>query len=112
MERVSTHVLDTYHGGPAAELEVCLEQLSATGEVTRVFRGVTAADGRLILHAGPSPLPASRYRLLFETGAWFARRGLACRFPRVVIHFQPRESASYHLPLYIGPHSFTTYRGS
>ena len=112
MERLSTHVLDTYHGSPAAELEVCLERISATGTVTNIFRGTTAADGRLILHSGPDPLPASRYRLLFETGLWFARRGLTCRFPRVVLHFESRPGASYHLPLYIGPHSFTTYRGS
>jgi 5-hydroxyisourate hydrolase len=112
MERLSTHVLDTYLGGPAAELEVRLERLEAGREPEVLSRGTTGADGRLVMHAGPQPLPAATYRLVFETGAWSARSGRPCRFPRVVLHFEARPGQRYHLPLYLGPHSFTTYRGS
>ena len=81
--------------------------------MTRVhFVGATGADGRLLIHAGPEPLPPATYRLVFQTGAWFARCGGPCRFPQVVLHFTARAGQRYHLPLYIGPHSFTTYRGS
>ncbi len=112
MERLSTHVLDTYRGGPAAQLEVRLERLATLGGPDLLFTGTTAADGRLLIHAGPESLAPACYRLVFETGAWFAQAGIPCRFPRVLIHFSAQAGQRYHLPLYIGPHSFTTYRGS
>lgn len=112
MDRLTTHVLDTYRGGPAVGLEVRLERLTADGIAEPLFLGATGGDGRLLLHPGPTPLPPSRYRLVFETGAWFTQSGVPCRFPRIVIHFEARAGARYHLPLYVGPHGFTTYRGS
>ena len=112
MQRLSTHVLDTYRGGPAAQLEVRLERVATQGSDAILLRAATGDDGRLLLHPGPEPLPPARYRLVFETGAWFARAGIPCRFPRVLIHFEAQAGLRYHLPLYIGPHSFTTYRGS
>lgn len=112
MERLTTHVLDTARGGPAVELAVRLERLTPAGIYELVYTGATGADGRLTLHSGPEPLPQGPYRLVFETGAWCARCGTPCRFPRVVVHFSAGQGQCYHLPLYIGPHSFTTYRGS
>jgi 5-hydroxyisourate hydrolase len=112
VQRLTTHVLDTYRGGPAAGLEVRLERFSDRGEPVRLAAGTTGTDGRLLLHDGPAALPAAHYRLVFETGAWFAARGEVCRFPRILLHIEAREGERYHLPLYLGPHSFTTYRGS
>lgn len=110
MERVTTHVIDTHRGGPAAGVAVRLSRLTPSG-AELVFAGSTGPDGRLLLHDGPSPLPSGRYQLVFACGDWFAASGVTCRFPRIAIHFEASRSGRYHLPLYLGPHSFTTYRG-
>lgn len=112
MDRLSTHVLDTYRGEPVTGLEVRLERLAAGAAPDLLFQGATGEDGRLVLHAGPEPLPAGRYRLIFETGAFYARSGIRCRFPCVSLSIEAHSGQRYHLPLYIGPHTFTTYRGS
>lgn len=112
MDRLSTHVLDSHRGAPAAGLAVRLEQLTAEGATKLIFQGATGPDGRLLLHDGPAPLPPACYRLVFATGEFFARSGLLCRFPRIIVSFAARAGEQYHLPLYVGPHTFTTYRGS
>jgi 5-hydroxyisourate hydrolase len=111
---ITTHVLDTSRGRPAAGVRVILERQLPGTDWQMVGQGVTDADGRLgALVAQGSPAPPGVYRLLFDTGAYFAARQVAAFYPHVTITFEvaPHET-HYHVPLLLGPYGYTTYRGS
>ena len=115
---MSTHVLDTMHGCPAAGMEVAL--FTTQGDtVTFVKRFVLNADGRN--PDGPlydsASLKAGTYRLVFSIAAYFASRGVALPQPnfldKVSIDFGVADAtAHYHVPLLVSPWSYSTYRGS
>jgi 2-oxo-4-hydroxy-4-carboxy-5-ureidoimidazoline decarboxylase len=116
--RLSTHVLDTRIGRPAAGVAVELVQLSAGGESQRIVRTTTNADGRtdepLI---GGQPVPIGRYELRFHVGAYFAGLGAPLADPPfldvVPVQFAVAEpEGHYHVPLLVTPWSYATYRGS
>ena len=110
MSAVTTHVLDTARGRPAAGVDVVLERFGS--EVDAVGAGRTDEDGR-VDGLGPDRLEMGDYRLRFATAAYFANLGQTALYPEVVIVFtlhQPDQH--YHLPLLLGPFSFSTYRGS
>jgi 2-oxo-4-hydroxy-4-carboxy-5-ureidoimidazoline decarboxylase len=116
--RLSTHVLDTHAGRPAAALVVELRELSASGADRLVARAVTNADGRTEapLIAG-RPVPIGRYELTFAVGDYFARRGVELADPpfldTVPVRFAVADpEGRYHVPLLITPWSYSTYRGS
>ena len=114
MTGLSTHVLDTARGRPAAGVSVLLESASAGKAWTEVGRGVTNADGRVpsLLPAGVS-LAAGSYRLTFETGAYFAAAGVQGFYPSVPVVVEIRDPAvHYHVPLLLSPFGYSTYRGS
>jgi 5-hydroxyisourate hydrolase len=103
---VSTHVLDSGTGRPATGLAV---RLFAGEEL--LAEGVTDADGRARLLDGP--IAAGRHRLVFATGAWFARQGRETFYPEVVIAFAVRDPEQHHhVPLLLAPFAYSTYRGS
>lgn len=109
MSAVTTHVLDTSRGRPAAGVAVALE---AGPQWTTVATGTTDEDGR-IRDLGPEHLRAGDYRLTFDTGEHFARTGADTFFPQVQITFRIADPAQHHhVPLLISPFSYTTYRGS
>ena len=110
---ITTHVLDAARGLPASDVEVSLEQLAAgTGTWTVVGRGQTDADGR-ITTLGPAALPVGRYRVTFDTGAYFAKQGTSTFYPEVVVVVELADpSAHYHVPLLLSPFAYSTYRGS
>ena len=116
--RLSTHVLDTHSGRPAAGVLVELLELSANGEQRVMTRAVTNRDGRTDapLLAG-RPLPIGRYELRFHVGEYFA--GLAARLDDppfldvVPVRFAvANPEGDYHVPLLVTPWSYSTYRGS
>lgn len=116
--QLSTHVLDTYHGRPAADVALELRELSIAGEVRLVMTGVTNADGRtdraLI---EDRPLPIGRYELRFAVGDYFARSGVVLPDPPfldiVPVRFSiAKPESHYHVPLLATPWSYATYRGS
>ena len=107
MASLSTHVLDTTVGRPAVGVRVALE--SVTG--TFVGEGVTNADGR-VGEIGPSPLAAGDYVLRFDTGAYFAQRGVTGFYPEVAITFTVEGDQHFHVPLLLNPYGYSTYRGS
>jgi 2-oxo-4-hydroxy-4-carboxy-5-ureidoimidazoline decarboxylase len=116
--RLSTHVLDTYHGRPAEGVAVTLVELARAGEERTVASGVTNADGRTAapLIAG-RPVPIGRYELRFSAGAYFARNAVPAARPpfldEVPIRFGVAEAEGhYHVPLLVTPWSYSTYRGS
>jgi 5-hydroxyisourate hydrolase len=109
MSAITTHVLDTSRGRPAAGVPVRLEHAGAT-----LGAGFTDADGRLrdLLPAG-APLRAGVYRLVFDTGAYFRGQGVEAFYPHVGIDFEVRDGAQHHhVPLLLNPFGYSTYRGS
>ncbi len=113
MSAITTHVLDTSRGCPAAGVEVELEQLDAGENWAPIGRGVTDADGRLrtLMPAGARPVPGT-YRLVFATAAYFKAHRRDSFFPRVVIIFTVGDDPHYHVPLLLSPFGYSTYRGA
>ncbi|MBV9796391.1 MAG: hydroxyisourate hydrolase [Actinobacteria bacterium] len=108
MSTVTTHVLDTALGAPAAGVAVRLE--SADGAV--IASGATNADGR-IGELGPDDLAPGVYRIWFGTGDYFARDGRKTFYPEVMVTFEVANGGGhYHVPLTLSPFAYSTYRGS
>jgi 2-oxo-4-hydroxy-4-carboxy-5-ureidoimidazoline decarboxylase len=116
--RLSTHVLDTHSGKPAAGISVVLTELSNLGEARVIARAVTNTDGRtdqpLI---GGRPVPIGRYELMFSVGEYFAGRGVPMSDPpfldQIPLRFSVSEPEGHlHVPLLVTPWSYGTYRGS
>jgi 5-hydroxyisourate hydrolase len=109
MTSLSTHVLDTAHGRPAAG--VALRLADAAG--TLLFEGVTDADGRC---PGLPAITAGRYRLSFAVADYFRTQGVALADPPfldvVTIDFGIADGGHYHVPLLVAPYGYSTYRGS
>ena len=114
MSAITTHVLDTARGCPAAGVRVSLEQIDASERWKVVGQGVTDASGRLrsLLPESIEPLPGV-YRLLFDTRAYFDEHGVDSFFPHVTVTFEVSETKGhYHVPLLLSPFGYSTYRGS
>jgi 2-oxo-4-hydroxy-4-carboxy-5-ureidoimidazoline decarboxylase len=116
--RLSTHVLDTHSGKPAAGIPVELIELSAFGEHRVVARTLTNHDGRtdqpLI---GGRPVPIGDYELHFKVAAYFASKDVPLSDPPFLDSIPLRFSVSdpeghLHVPLLVTPWSYATYRGS
>ena len=114
MSGISTHVLDTSLGRPAAGVPVLLEIQEAAGNWKRLAEATTSADGRVseLLPAGAS-LAAATYRLTFDTVAYFRARAVEGFYPRVTVEFTIADAAQHHhVPLLLSPYGYSTYRGS
>jgi len=117
MGRLTTHVLDTASGRPAAGLALSLWR-EAEGAYSMIREAVTNDDGRCdapLLDG--ADLIAGRYRLVFAAGAYFDAQGLDLPEPkfldRVTIDFGIADvDAHYHVPLLLAPFGYSTYRGS
>ena len=114
MSGISTHILDTSRGTPAAGVDVTLEREDAPGRWTAVNSASTDADGRVkSLLPADTALGAATYRLRFETGAYFAAKGVATFFPRVEVAFVIGDATRHHhIPLLVSPFGYSTYRGT
>ena len=116
MGRLTTHVLDTARGQPAAGIAVTLFRLD--GERRVLACAVTNQDGRCdqpLLEG--EPLERGHYELVFAAGDYFHAQGLALAEPlfvdEVVLRFGVSDPAGhYHVPLLLSPWSYSTYRGS
>src|SRR5688572_10379925 len=109
MSAITTHVLDTSRGIPAAGIPVLLEMLEASTTWRPIGRGTTVTDGRLrtLMPAG-EPLQVGVYRLTFTTVQYFDERDVETFFPRVVIEFETAPGQShYHVPLLLSPFGYT-----
>ncbi len=104
MSAITTHVLDTAAGRPAAGIAVRLE-----GPDGVLGTGVTDQDGR-VRELGPAVVPAGRYRLVFDTESYFDDGSF---FPEVAVTFTVTDPAAHHhVPILLSPFAFSTYRGS
>jgi len=110
MSSLSTHVLDSATGTPAAGMSVRLEAAEDAGWRS-LGTGVTDPDGRLKRWDEDRVQPG-RYRLTFDTGRWFAERNRDCFYPEVIITFTVSDDGHYHVPLLLAPYAYSTYRGS
>jgi 5-hydroxyisourate hydrolase len=105
---ITTHVLDTALGRPAAGVAVTLEH---GPDWTEVASGRTGEDGRLG-ELGEVDTPGS-YRLRFDTAGYFGAAGTLAFFPEVTVVFSvDRPEEHHHVPLLLSPFGYSTYRGS
>ena len=108
---LSTHVLDTSIGRPAAQVPVVLYALA--GDVrTRVATAVTNLDGR---NERPLAdiLQLGTYELVFNVAPYFAARGVPAFYDEIAIRFRVDDAGrAYHVPLLLAPWGYSTYRGS
>lgn len=104
---ISTHVLDTERGVPAAGVRVALYRLDVASGPIRMTQALTDADGR-VRDLLERPLAAGDYRIEFdvahEDGSFFTKMAVELRITDT--------ERSYHVPLLLAPYSMTTYRGS
>lgn len=114
--RLTTHVLDTASGRPAAGLRITLYRVSGNSH-RKLKEAVTNADGRCDapLLEGKS-FQTGQYELVFFAGDYLRASGAALPEPafldEVPIRFGIAEEAHYHVPLLISPYGYSTYRGS
>jgi 5-hydroxyisourate hydrolase len=114
MSAITTHVLDTALGRPAAGIAVVLDRQDANDQWAEVGRGHTDADGRLrSLYPVNDTPPPGTYRLSFDTQGYFASLEIEAFYPEVVVIFKTRPGEPhYHVPLLLNPFGFSTYRGT
>ena len=113
---LTTHVLDTARGRPAAGLEIALYRVSGNAD-RKIASAVTNADGRTdapILPEGK--FKTGNYELVFFAGDYLRTTGQAGAEPlfldQVPIRFGLSEETHYHVPLLLSPFGYSTYRGS
>ena len=121
MSTITTHVLDTVLGKPAASIDVRLERLLGgwVGEGTervdcsewiQIATGVTDEDGRC--RGLKCDATKGIYRITFVTGSYMRRSNRVSIYPEISITFDCDGDGHYHLPLLLSDNSYTTYRGS
>src|SRR5438128_1132017 len=114
MGRLTTHVLDTASGKPAAGVRVTLHR---DGEAAPLIEGATNADGRMdkpLLEG--AAFKNGQYELTFRVGDYFRANGVTLSDPAfldvIPLRFSIAEDAHYHVPLLVSPYGYSTYRGS
>jgi 5-hydroxyisourate hydrolase len=114
---ITTHVLDTSTGRPAAGIRVVLERGGGSNGWEYVGAGEADVDGRVrtLVEEGIAAEPGL-YRLVFDSRGYFGSRGIPAFYPSIVVTFEipaPMDPvAHFHLPLLLSPFGYTTYRGS
>jgi 5-hydroxyisourate hydrolase len=109
---LSTHILDTAIGRPAANVSLALSKLSGNTWYG-IGRGATDADGRCKTLLGDAPLEAATYKINFATAEYYAAQNLTGLYPYVEIVFTITDPTQhYHIPLLLTANGYTTYRGS
>ena len=111
MSQLTTHVLDTSIGKPGKDITIRLMQQKDGWQT--IAQGITNADGRISdLLAPEKKLTPGIYKLVFETGNYFAANKVKGFYPEVEIQFTITDDSHYHVPLLINPFGYSTYRGS
>lgn len=113
MSQITTHILDTAAGQPAAGVHITLSRLE-TDQWRFLSQGTTNSDGRVTdLCASTTPLSAGTYAIKFAVSEYFLAKKQPAFYPWVEVVFQLDGSAAhYHIPLLISPFGYSTYRGS
>ncbi len=112
MSQVTTHILDTTRGRPAAGVTISMYK-KAGMEWVDVAAGITDSDGRIKDLLKPDVLlPMGTYKMKFSTKEYFKIHGMEVFYPCVEIIFEIRSKEHYHIPLLLNPFGYSTYRGS
>ena len=113
MSQVTTHVLDTALGRPAAgvPVELAVGDDTSAGGWRVLATATTDADGRAG-DLGPDTVGPGRYRLRFDTAAYLAATAQECFHPEVAVVFTVPDASHHHVPLLLSPYAYSTYRGS
>lgn len=112
MSQLTSHILDTTKGKPAAGVTVVL-YIGENDSWTEMKRGKTNADGRINdLLRDDIVLQKGIYKLRFETKDYFDSRSIPTFYPYVEIVFDITTEEHYHIPLLLNPFGYSTYRGS
>ena|SRR5215831_660391 len=112
MSQLTTHILDTSKGKPAAGMSVVLYEWK-NEEWIQITSGITNDDGRIpdLLQKNKS-LEKGTYKLQFETQSYFADQSVQSFYPVIEIIFEVTAQEHYHVPLLLNPYGYSTYRGS
>src|SRR4051794_32103710 len=98
MSGITTHILDTTKGRPAADVPITLSRLDGTWK--ELGRGTTDADGRLRTWLPDAPLAPGTYRITFDTGSYFRAQKIESFYPSVSVDFIVTDPNShFHVPL-------------
>lgn len=112
VEQLSTHVLDTTFGKPAAGIKVLVEQLAPDGAATEVGGGITDDDGRTG-RLNSAALEPGEYRFVFRTAEYFQSIHGTVFYPRIVVEIRlPENRSHFHIPVLISTFTYSTYLGS
>jgi len=113
MSQITTHVLDTAIGKPAAGIDLTLSHL-VNNEWDLLGGGTTNSDGRVSdLLPDEVVLKAGRYKVLFVTESYFQQLSVDAFYPYAEIVFDiTGDGEHYHIPLLLSPFGYSTYRGS
>ena len=112
---LSSHILDTHLGTPAADIAVRLHRVPDSGDTILLAHGTTNSDGRVTpdawqfessIDGTERQLDTGRYTVTFDT------QQLTAFYPQVVIDFVIKDASHYHVPLLLSAHGYSTYRGS
>ena len=113
MSQITTHILDTSLGKPAAGVTVRLEKPVSNDNWELISTGTTNDDGRVPnLLPTDAPLQPGTYRLVFAVRDYFEGAGRNSFYPFVPIVFEVTDASHYHVPLLLNPFGYSTYRGS
>lgn len=112
VSQITTHVLDTAVGLPGKNISIRL-QAKRNNTWQTIAQGITNADGRI-----PDLLPQEKtlqpdhYKMVFDTGSYYAQQNIKTFYPEVEIMFTTFDETHYHVPLLVNPFGYSTYRGS
>jgi 5-hydroxyisourate hydrolase/2-oxo-4-hydroxy-4-carboxy-5-ureidoimidazoline decarboxylase len=110
--QITTHVLDTSLGLPGKNILIKLQEIRNNTWQT-IAQGITNADGRIAdLLPQQKTLKPENYKMVFETGSYYAAQDIKSFYPNVEILFTTFDDAHYHVPLLLNPFGYSTYRGS
>jgi len=114
MSSITTHVLDTARGRPAAGVAVVLESKAADGAWRAIGNSRTNDDGRVLDGLAPAGgVVVGTYRLHFDVGEYFRAQAHETFYPEVIVTFRVRSASEHHhVPLLLSPFGYSTYRGS
>ena len=111
MTKITTHILDTSLGKPAAQVRVWLEKIE-DGWATKIGESATDEDGRAT-SLTPDGVSAGNYRLYADVGNYFATTARETLYNLAIVDVNiAADQPHYHLPILLGPYSYSTYRGS
>ncbi|WP_338407930.1 2-oxo-4-hydroxy-4-carboxy-5-ureidoimidazoline decarboxylase [uncultured Flavobacterium sp.] len=112
VSQITTHVLDTSVGLPGSNISIRL-QAKRNNVWQTIAQGITNTDGRIAdLLPQEKNLKPGSYKMVFDTGNYYAQQNIKTFYPEVAIIFNTFDETHYHVPLLVNPFGYNTYRGS